>query len=106
MKIPRAFKDGGYKDAAVEYSAAFPDWELPVETLPDYIFGPSVGLLWEKIPEAVFRRAVASGHSLSLDDVLRAVFYKNGKWTANGIVFKSKEDLLSARGWIVFCRFE
>ena len=106
MKIPRATKDFGYSDAAVEYSAAFPDWELPVETLPDYIFGPSLALLWIKIPETVFRKAVESRRPLALDDVLRAVFYKKGKWTAHGIVFKCKEDLLAARGWDVFCRFE
>lgn len=102
MKIPRATKDSGDSDAAAEYSAKFPDWELPVESLTDYIFGPSVGYIWETIPESFFRRAVETGKPLSLDDVLRAIFYKNGKWTAHGIVFKSKEDLLAARGWDVF----
>ena len=105
MKIPRATKDSGDSDAAVEYSAMFPNWELPVESLPDYIFGPSVDYVWTEIPESFFRRAIETGKPLSLDDVLRAIFFKNGKWIAHGIVFKSKEELLAAKGWDVFCTF-
>ena len=98
MKIPHIDKASGYTDAQVRYCRTFPDWELDLENYPEFLFGPDPIGVWDA-PDSLFDEAVRLGKPLSVQDLLRALYYTDGKWSAGGADFATMEDMVAGTDW-------
>lgn len=105
MKIPHPIREYGFPEAAVEYSKAFPDWEVDLERLPKLIFGLEPIGVWLYVPEAIFKKALSEHHILSTDDVVEAAFFVDGKWCVRGVEFETKEDMMRKVDWVSLVHF-
>jgi len=98
MKIPPARKEDGYSEAQVLYSNRFPDWVLDLENYPELMFGPSPIGAWDA-PDSLFEDAVRRGSPLTVQELLRALYYANGKWSVGGVEFATMEDMVAGTDW-------
>ena len=98
MKIPHIDKASGYTDTQVLYCKTFPEWELDLENYPAFLFGPDPIGAWDA-PDSLFEDAIRRRSPLSVKDILRALYYSDGKWVAGGVEFGTMEDMVAGTDW-------
>ena len=98
MKIPPP-NEYANPQVAFEYNKRFPDWSLDLKDIPEGLLDLYPGCVWDLLSEKALRIALDRGTPLSLDEVLRDAFFKDGKWVAYRFRFDSKEQLLNTKGW-------
>ncbi len=98
MKIPRLTRGSCNSESRVRYSERFPDWELDLGRYPEFLFCESGIGAWGA-PERAYKMAVERGHPLTVAEILRAKYFKNGKWSVRGRSFDSMADMLARTNW-------
>lgn len=98
MKIPHVTHDSCNSETLVRYCERFPDWDLDLDKYPDFLFCESGIGAWGA-PERAYEAAIERGTPLTVEEILRAKYFKRGKWVVRGHSFDSMEDMLARTNW-------
>ena len=98
MKIPHVTRDSCSSQAMVRYCERFPDRELDLENYPPLLFGPDPIGVWCS-PDSLYEEAIRRGSPLTIPEILRAEYFSDGKWSADGFGYDTMEEMLEKTDW-------